>query len=92
MLQQCDNATSPVPCASLAEINNYFNTSMIWGRFIACSLVILDTGLNPTKEDPTSHSAYEKTLWVLFNQYQQILGQLYLGTYVINTDTNFLPF
>ena len=47
-LYACDPATSPVPCASSADIDNFFNTSMIHGRFLAGSFVMLDTGLNPT--------------------------------------------
>lgn len=29
---------------------------------------------------------------MLFNSQQQIIGQVFLGTYEITTDTNFLPF
>ena len=46
-LYACDPATSPVPCASSADIDNFFNTSMIHGRFLAGSFVMMDTGLNP---------------------------------------------
>lgn len=47
-LYTCDNASSPVTCASPADINAYFAGNMIMGRFMAGSFVILDTGLNPT--------------------------------------------
>ena len=59
---------------------------------MAGSVVILDTGLNPTKENPVSYLEYQKTLWMLFNQVQQNVAQIFIGTYEINTDTNFLPF
>lgn len=29
---------------------------------------------------------------MLFNQHQTIMGQVFFGTYEINTDTSFLPF
>ena len=80
-LSKCSNATSPVPCASPADITTFFTTQLNFGRFFACSLLILDTGLNPTKENPYAFSAYEKTHWLLFNEHQQILGQIFLGTY-----------
>lgn len=91
-LSVCDNATSPIPCATVAETTTFFATQMVYGRFMACSLVILDTALNPTNENPVSYTVYEKTQWLLFNQRQQILAQIFLGTYEVTTDTNFLPF
>lgn len=59
---------------------------------MACSIVFLDTGINPTSKDPLSHTSYQKTLWLLFNYKQQIMIQTYLGRYEITTDTNFFPF
>lgn len=58
LLKQCDNATSPIVCKSPADIDHYFNTSMSWNRFMACSMVILDTGLSPQKKDAISFIAY----------------------------------
>ena len=43
MLTVCDNATSPVTCLSTTDINNFFATNMIKGRFLASSLIILDS-------------------------------------------------
>lgn len=45
----CDNLTSVIPCVSSVNITSFFETYMIMGRFLAASVVILDTGLNPTK-------------------------------------------
>ena len=47
-LHNCDNATSPVTCATPDEITDFFATQMIMGRFLGVSVIILDTGLNPT--------------------------------------------
>lgn len=91
-LYQCNNATSPVTCASPAAITTFFSSMLIMGRFLAASFVILDTAINPTSANPYSYRAYQKTLWMLFNSQQQIIGQVFLGTYEITTDTNFLPF
>jgi hypothetical protein len=41
---------------------------MIWGRFMACAIVILNTGINPTNVNPITYTSYEKTLWLLFNR------------------------
>lgn len=89
-LSACNNSTSPVPCDPNPQ--NFFNTSMFMGRFMAFSLIILDPGLNPSEENPITYKVYEKSLWMLFNHKQQIVGQIFLGTYEINTDTSLLPF
>ena len=57
-LSKCSNATSPVPCASSGDINTYFASQLSFGRFFACSFLVLDTGLNPTKENPYAYSTY----------------------------------
>ena len=88
----CSNATSAVTCASPADITAFFSSQMIMGRFLAASIVILDTGLNPTNANPYTYRAYEKTLWMLFNQQQTIMGQVFFGTYELNTDIDFMPF
>lgn len=80
-LSLCNNATSPVVCASPTVISNYFANAMIWNRFMACSMVVINTGINPTKENPLTYSAYEKTLWLLFNLEQQMFLQTFIGTY-----------
>ncbi len=54
--------------------------------------MILDTGINPTSENPVTHTSYQKTIWLIANRDQQILLHTFLGSYEINTDTNFLPF
>ena len=46
-MKQCNNATSPIVCASIADINAFFTSSFSFSRFISASLVILDTGINP---------------------------------------------
>ena len=65
---------------------------MMGGKYLACSIVFLDTGINPTSKDPLSYTSYQKTLWLIFNRNQQILLHNYLGSYEITTDTNFFPF
>lgn len=47
-LHSCTNETSPVTCATPAEINGFFATHMFLSRFLIASAIILDTGLNPT--------------------------------------------
>lgn len=69
-VSQCDNTTSPVPCAPQVWIDYFFDNYMIWGRFFGCSIYILDTRINPNKEDPLSYTIYEKTIWLLFNRNQ----------------------
>ena len=91
-LSVCSNLTSPVTCASPHDVDYFFNTSMIWGRYMACSFVILDTGINPTSENPITYASYEKTLWLLFSQDQQVMIQTFLGSYEITTDVSFWPF
>ena len=59
---------------------------------MACSFVILDTGINPTSENPITYASYEKTLWLLFSQDQQVMIQTFLGSYEITTDVSFWPF
>jgi hypothetical protein len=73
--------TSPVVCASQANIDYFFANYMNFGRFMAASLLILDTGINANEKDPYSYMAYEKTMWLLFNQKQQIVGQVFIATY-----------
>lgn len=59
---------------------------------MACAIVILNTGINPTNVNPITYTSYEKTLWLLFNRQQNMLVHIFLGTYEINTDTSFLPY
>ena len=37
---------------------------MVYGRFMACAIVILTTGINPTNINPITYTSYEKTLWI----------------------------
>lgn len=45
-LSICDNATSPIPCAPQYQIDYLFSL-MLFNRYLAASMVILDTGFNP---------------------------------------------
>jgi hypothetical protein len=54
---------------------------MSTGRFFILSFAILDTGINPTNQNPYVYNFYEKTLWVHFTKQQQILAQIFLGTF-----------
>lgn len=80
-LSSCNNATSPVVCKSSTDINTYLTTQMSAGRFFILSFVILNTGINPTNQNPYAYNSYEKTLWVPFTKQQQILAQIFLGTF-----------
>lgn len=73
-------------------ISDYFTNRTSIGQHFACSLAILDTSFNPPNENPLVYTVHEKTMFMIFNIQQQIFGQIYLGTYEINTDTSFLPF
>lgn len=77
----CNNATSPVVCKSSSDINTFLTTQMSTGRFFILSFAILDTGINPTNQNPYVYNFYEKTLWVHFTKQQQILAQIFLGTF-----------
>jgi hypothetical protein len=77
----CNNATSPVTCASPAYINGFFATHMMWNRFIPISVILLDTGISATKKDPLTYTAYEKTLFLLVNLKQQTFVQTFIGSY-----------
>lgn len=57
-LYTCNNATSPVVCATPAAISTFFSTQLIMGRFLAASYVILDTGINPTDPNTYSYRVY----------------------------------
>ena len=57
-LSECTNASSPVPCKPIADINSYLTNNMSWNRFFALSFVILNTGINPTSAQPYIYNAY----------------------------------
>ncbi len=64
---------------------------MLYGRYMACSLVILDVGFNPTNINPITYTVNQKTLWLIFNKQQYVMSETFIGTYHITTDTSFMP-
>ena len=48
MLTLCDNATSSVVCKTPAQISTFLTSQ----RFMACSLYILNAGINPNDPNP----------------------------------------
>lgn len=68
-MEICQNSTnSSVVCASSTEIDDFFAGNLHIGRSVGCSLYILDTGVNPTDDNPLAYNIYEESLWLLANQ------------------------
>jgi hypothetical protein len=47
-ISACNPATS-TKCATQTDIDNYMSNNLTLGKYFACSIIILDTGINPTK-------------------------------------------
>lgn len=71
-LARCNNATSPVVCDSPANIAAYFSDTANYfqGKFLACSIYIMNSGINPSGKSPFHYTVDQKNLWLLFNDLQ----------------------
>ena len=66
-IEKCDNATSPVTCASPADVNSYYANTVAGNPYIAASVLTKSTNFNPTNKVATYKYVNIDSFWLTFS-------------------------